>query len=325
MNQGINSVIGQSSLKSLLSGSIASDRLSHAYIFEGDSGMGKKTLARAFARQLVCESKTACGTCQHCRLAISGNHPDIITVLPTDGKQTISVDSIRALYETVMIKPYSADKKIIIIPDAEKMGIQAQNALLKMLEEPPSYIVFILLTSNSNFFLETVLSRCIKLSFQPYTESEIRSVLAAHGISDAPDSVISFADGNCGKALSLVSGGSFLSLRKDLAGLFDLFFKDKTKLFEMVSFIEENKDTAEDIFDIFISFARELTMYHLGREYSPDDDCFSAAKFINCTTLKGCMAFTDHIIKCKKMLLSNVNFSLLANSFVFGSKEVLGW
>ncbi|MBR6524039.1 MAG: DNA polymerase III subunit delta' [Clostridia bacterium] len=324
MNQGLNSVTGQSALKELLAKSIDSARLSHAYIFEGDSGMGKKTLAYAFARQLVCENKTACGQCRSCRLALSANHPDIITVTPEEGKQTISVDIVRGLYETVMTKPFSADKKIIIIPDAEKLVVQAQNALLKMLEEPPSYIIFILLTSNSNFFLETILSRCIKLSFQPYTEEEIRTVLSSKGITDIPDAALCFADGNCGKAFSLVSGGSFLELRSRLAELFGLFFEDNTKLFDIISFIEENKDVAEDIFDILLSFARELTMCHLCRE-NVTGSGFIAADYLAQTSLKGCMAFLDKVIEYKKMLLSNVNYSLLVNSFVLGSKEVLGW
>ena len=325
MNQGLTSVTGQSALKELLSRSIESSRLSHAYIFEGDSGMGKKTLAYAFARQLVCENKSACGVCPGCRLAQSSNHPDIITVLPEEGKQTISVDIIRNLYETVMIKPFSADKKIIIIPNAEKLGIQAQNALLKMLEEPPLYIIFILLTSNSNFFLETILSRCIKLSFAPYTEKELRSVLSGKGFSDIPEVALSFADGNCGKALSLISGGTFLDLRNKLSELFKLFFEDKTKLFDIISFFEENKDSAEDIFDIFLSFAHELTMCHLCRKNVTGGDGFTAADYMDCTTLKGCMAFLDKVIEYKKMLLSNTNFSLLVNSFILGSKEVLGW
>lgn len=325
MNLGLNSIIGQSALKDLLSRSIDSGRLSHAYIFEGDCGMGKKTLAYAFARQLVCENKSACGVCSSCRLAMSLNHPDIITVTPEDGKQSISVDSIRALYETVMTKPFSADKKIIIIPEAERLGIQAQNALLKMLEEPPSYIIFMLLTSNSNFFLETILSRCIKLSFQTYTDDEIRSVLLKKGLSDIPDAALSFAEGNCGKALSLVSGGTFLDLRDRLSELFRLFFEDNTNLFDIISFIEENRESAEDIFDIFLSFARELIMCHLCREDMPDGDGFTAADYMEHTSLKGSMAFLDKVIEYKKMLLSNVNFSLLVNSFVIGSKEVLGW
>jgi len=325
MIQGLDRVTGQDSLKRLLLGSISSGRVSHAYIFEGESGMGKKTVAKAFATQLVCENKTGCGTCPHCRLALSGNHPDIITVTPTDGKQTISVDNIRALYESVMMKPHSADKKVIIIPASERLGAPAQNALLKMLEEPPSYVVFILLASNSNFFLDTVLSRSLKVTLEPYSDSEIRGILNANGFSEVPDAIISCSGGNPGKALSLLSGGIFLSLRKELAEKFDLFFADGPEMFELISYIEENKDSADDIFDIYLSFAYELTMHHIGKDTGSGSGDFSAEKYIDKTTYKGCMAFLNKVIETKKMLLSNVNFSLLANSFVWGSKEVLGW
>lgn len=325
MKQGLSNITGQSSLKELLLSSIDSGRISHAYIFEGESGMGKKTLAYAFACQLICEVKNACGSCYDCRLALSGNHPDIITVTPDEDKQSISVDNIRALYETVMVKPYSADKKIIVIPNAEKLGHQAQNALLKMLEEPPSYIVFMLLTSNSNYFLETVLSRCIKISLLPYTDEEILIALENQGYSNVPSAVISCSDGNVGRALSLMTGGSFLEMRKELAGLFDLFFDSKPRIYEMISFLEQNKESAGDIFEIFLSFARELIMCHLCADEISRSDDFNAAGYVSRTSLKGCMAFLNKVIETKKMLLSNVNFSLLVNSFALSSREVLGW
>lgn len=325
MKQGLSNITGQSSLKELLLSSIDSGRISHAYIFEGESGMGKKTLAYAFACQLICEGKKACGSCYHCRLALSGNHPDIITVTPDEGKQSISVDNIRALYERVMVKPYSADKKIIIVPNAEKLGVQAQNALLKMLEEPPSYIVFMLLTTNSNYFLETVLSRCIKISLQPYTDEEIRSVLQKHGYSNVPSAVISCSGGNVGRALSFMTGGSFLELRKELVSMFDLFFDSKSRIFDIISFLEQNKEWAEDIFEIFLSFARELIMCHLCADELSRSEDFNASDYVSRTSIKGCMAFLDKVIETKKMLLSNVNYSLLVNSFVLSSQEVLGW
>ena len=259
MIQGLDRVTGQDSLKKLLSGSISSGRVSHAYIFEGESGMGKRSLAKAFATQLVCESKTGCGTCPHCRLALSGNHPDIITVTPTDGKQTISVDNIRALYESVMVKPHSADKKVIIIPASERLGAPAQNALLKMLEEPPAYVVFLLLTSNSNFFLDTVLSRSLKITFESYSDEQIRNILNDNGFPEVPEAIISCCGGNPGKALSLLSGGTFLSLRKDLANLFDLFFENSSGMFDIISFIEENKDSADDVFDIYLLFSNSMS------------------------------------------------------------------
>lgn len=287
--------------------------------------MGKKTLAYAFACQLICKEKSACGSCYECRLALSGNHPDIITVIPDEDKQSISVDNIRALYERVMIKPYSADKKVIVIPDAEKMVPQAQNALLKMLEEPPSYIVFLLLTKNSNYFLETVLSRCIKLTLMPYNDEEIREALKEQGYINVPDAVISCSEGNIGRALSLMTGGRFLELRKELASMFDLFFDSKPKIYDIISFLEQNKELAGDIFEIYLSFARELIMCHLCADETSRSDDFNAAEYISRTSLKGCMAFSDKVIETKKMLLSNVNFSLLVNSFVLSSREVLGW
>lgn len=174
-----NDIIGQEPIKKHLQTALAQNNVSHAYLFCGDSGSGRHTLAKAFARALLCEQPTpdhdACGHCKSCLQAASANHPDIRVI--THEKFNIRVDEIREqLNNDIQIKPYSSKYKVYIIPDAHRMNEQAQNALLKTLEEPPAYAVIILLSDNESALLPTIVSRCITLQMKPVSEKDIADI-----------------------------------------------------------------------------------------------------------------------------------------------------
>ena len=163
---GCDHIIGHSDVVEHLKNAMKMDKVSHAYIFNGEKGCGKKTLAREFAKALQCqgEGERPCGQCQSCRQADGHNQPDIIEV-SHDKPNTIGVDDIREqVVGDVQVRPYSSPYKVYIIPEAEKMNQQAQNALLKTIEEPPEYVVILLLTTNAASFLPTILSRCVMLN-----------------------------------------------------------------------------------------------------------------------------------------------------------------
>ena len=150
------------------------NKVSHAYLFGGESGSGKKMMASLFAMTLQCEKHGVepCMECPSCKKAQSQNHPDIIYV-KHEKPNTISIDEIREqLINDVMIKPYSSPYKIYIIDEAQKLTLQAQNALLKILEEPPDYGVFLILTANAEKLLATIRSRCAELKLSPLTPEE---------------------------------------------------------------------------------------------------------------------------------------------------------
>ncbi len=163
-------ILGQDSIKQHLQNAVLRDHPSHAYILSGESGMGKKTMAKTFAMALQCEETTdegePCGQCRSCRQFLSDNHPDVIYVTH-EKPGSVGVDDIRRLTDDVTIKPYRSPYKIYIVDDAEKMTPQAQNALLKTIEEPPEYAVFVLLADNPQRLLETVRSRCETVSLNP--------------------------------------------------------------------------------------------------------------------------------------------------------------
>ena len=206
---GFDHIIGHSDVVEHLKNAMKMDKVSHAYIFNGEKGCGKKTLAREFAKALQCqgEGERPCGQCQSCRQADGHNQPDIIEV-SHDKPNTIGVDDIREqVVGDVQVRPYSSPYKVYIIPEAEKMNQQAQNALLKTIEEPPEYVVILLLTTNAASFLPTILSRCVMLNMKPASDELVRHFLMEHvQIPDyEADICVAFAQGNIGKAERLAS------------------------------------------------------------------------------------------------------------------------
>ena len=169
-----NKVVGHEDIISHFRSSIEMERISHAYILGGDTGSGRSTLAFCFAKALQCETgdSESCGGCKSCKQAESGNHPDIIYVTH-EKPNTISVDEIREqVVDSMQVKPYSSKYKVYIIKDAEKMTEEAENALLKTIEEPPEYGVLILITNDPEKLLPTIRSRCITIMTKPVKEKE---------------------------------------------------------------------------------------------------------------------------------------------------------
>lgn len=210
-------IVGQNELKQHMQNAILLGKVSHAYIISGEEGSGKMMLAEAFAQTLECErhEADACGECHSCKQAQSHNQPDIVYVTH-EKPNTISVDDIRMqINNDIVTKPYASPYKVYIVDEAEKMNEQAQNALLKTLEEPPAYAVILLLTTNASSFLPTIRSRCIQLEMKPIADSQIRKYLmATYEIPDyEADAATAFAQGNMGRAISLAGSEDFRQLR----------------------------------------------------------------------------------------------------------------
>ena len=215
-------IIGQEHMTGHLQNAIRMGKVSHAYIIQGEAGSGKKLLADTFAAALQCEEGgiEPCGHCQSCKQAVSGNHPDIRRV--THEKASISVDDIRLqLNNDILVKPYSRPYKVYIIDEAEKMTEQAQNAMLKTIEEPPAYAVILLLTVNAKLLLPTILSRCILLNVRPVARGQITKLLTEHyGIAGfMADVAADFADGVPGKAIAYAQSGEFVNLKDEVIRL----------------------------------------------------------------------------------------------------------
>ena len=216
-------ILGHEQIKEHFQNAAAIGKVSHAYILSGEAGMGKKTLANAFAMTLLCEEggKEPCMHCHACKQVLSGNHPDLIYVTH-EKPASMGVDDIREqINDTIMVRPYSSQYKIYIVDEAQKMTVQAQNALLKTIEEPPAYAVIMLLTTNPDAFLQTILSRCVQLKLKPLKDSVVKGYLEDKlQVKDVQAEIYSaFARGNLGKAIHLAQSEDFKMMYEEILRL----------------------------------------------------------------------------------------------------------
>lgn len=210
---GFDSLLGNERLKRNLRGSVSRGRISHFYLISGPVGSGKHTLAKLLAAAILCQGEgKPCLHCRACRKVMEGLHPDFITIDDPE-KKTVPVDLIRQARTDIYIQPNESDHKLYLFPRAQDMSLSGQNALLKVLEDPPSYGVFLLLTENPERLLPTVRSRCTELSLQALPEDLLTQQLKKdfpQADRDAIASAISRSGGFLGQAKALLAEGSVL-------------------------------------------------------------------------------------------------------------------
>ena len=263
-------IYGHSEAKNVLKSAADSGRIGHAYIFEGISGVGRLSCARAFATRLVCENPSggdSCGVCKSCAMSAAGSHPDIRIItnqLYDDTKKStdIHVDTVRQMKNEIYIKPYMAKRKVYIVPKADTMNLHAQNSLLKVLEEPPAYCTIILIAENANLFLPTVLSRCVRVKFFALDANTVADYLTSHvdGMS-ADEAAIKAAmcGGSIGRALALSNDETADSLRNEVIRHIESLADSRHKpIYETALFIKRSKTDIDFIMDIMQSFFRDL-------------------------------------------------------------------
>ena len=280
---------GQDRVIDQLKKSVADSHVSHAFIFYGDRYSEKENVAEIFARSLVCEKGTGepCDQCHACRQALAMSHPDILHLEKDPKKKSIGVKEIREqINDTVVIKPFSAQRKVYIVPDAQIMTVQAQNALLKTFEEPPSYITIILLTDNIEMLLPTIRSRAVRKDFNFSINPKIKT-----GV------------------LSLIRNIDKKSLEK---------------INEVVGALKEFDETPDEILDVMLIWYRDVLLYKsLGRgddlinksELPAIKDEASRLSFERLNVI------TEKIEEARARLRSNVNFSYVMELLLLTIKE----
>ena len=326
---GWENIVGHKQLVEHLRHIALEENPGHAYLLVGEKGAGKKSIARIFAQALQCTAQEGrpCGVCRDCRQAADGNHPDIITI-SHEKPASISVDDLRTqLVEDIQIRPYSGKHKIYLIPDAEKMTVQAQNAILKTLEEPPSYAVILLMTVNEQALLETVRSRCIMLGVRSVPDEQIRSYLMDElKLPDyQADLFTAFAQGSLGKAIRLASSEDFQAVKNAAVHLVrNAPSLEMPEIIEEVKSVQEYKISVSDYLDLIALWVRDMILFKATR--NPDglvmkDQLQNIRETSRLCSYEGAEEILSAIETAKERLDANVNFDLTMELLFLTIKE----
>lgn len=331
-------IVGHEGIKKHFRLSLANKKTSHAYLISGEDDSGKMMLTQAFAVALQCmelnsdvkevEDLDSCGICRSCKQFKSGNHPDIIYVKRLKNKYEIGVDDIREqVNNNIVIKPYSSPYKIYIIDEAQMLSVQAQNALLKTLEEPPEYAIVILITNNLSSILETIQSRCIMLQTKPVEKDLIKAYLMSeYQIPDyqAELSAI-FAQGNVGKAINYASSEEFTEIKNDVLNILEhIDEKEDYELIDLVNNLSKEKDNVSNILDLILLWYRDVLMYKVTK--NPNlllykKEISSISKRANIISYEEVQNILKSIEEAKIKIEANVNLETILQLMLFTIKE----
>lgn len=321
-------VIGQEQIVEHLKSAIKMQKISHAYILQGERSSGKEFIAKVFAAALQCEKQEGepCEECRSCKQAASGNQPDIIKVTH-EKPNTIGVEDIRKVTGDIAIKPYSSSRKIYIINEAEKMTVQAQNALLKTLEEPPAYAVILLLTTNVDTLLPTIQSRCVLLTMKPVNDEAVKKFLMKDLMIPEykADVCVAFARGNVGKAKALASSEEFDNIKSDAVTLLK-YIRDMeiNEIVLAIKKIAEYKFDINDYLDILSVWYRDVLLFKATNDVNHlifKDEIQYIKKTADQSAYEGIEEILDALEKAKSRLKANVNFDLTMELLLLTIKE----
>ena len=282
-------IIGNNKNKKILANIIEKNTILHSYLFSGKSGIGKKLFAKEFAKMILCteENKNTCNTCKSCIEFEGNNNPDFNIIEP-DGN-SIKIEQIRMLQSKAYEKPIISNRKVYIIDEAEKMTKEAQNCLLKTLEEPSDYITIILVCSLESNLLNTIKSRCMKIAFNKLEDEEIRNFLKAnYELENINNSLIKAYDGSIGNAI----------LAKDKTDIYNQIYnlilnirkKDIVDILNEAECLYKNKDDIYELLDYI-----NIVLFDLSKESRYNN------KYLNCINI---------CEKTKSKLKSNNNFDM---------------
>lgn len=311
-------IIGQEQLKEHLQNAISMNKVSHAYIINGERSSGKEFIAKVFATALQCEKQGTepCGECHSCKQALSGNQPDIIYV-SHEKPNTIGVEDIRGqINNDIVIKPYSSPKKVYIMNEGEKMTVQAQNALLKTLEEPPEYAVILILTTNVEALLPTILSRCVVLNMKPVSDDKVKKYLMEElQIPDYKANIcVAFARGNIGKAKLLASSEEFEKVKDEAISLVkNINDMEINEIVKAIKKIAEYKFDVGDYLDILSVWYRDVLLFKATKDANSlifKDELQAIRKVADRSTYEGIEIIVKALQQAKRRLEANVNFDL---------------
>jgi len=332
-------LFGNDSIRTIVGGDILAGRLGHAYILEGPSKSGKHTAALSIAAAASCENRMnsayalPCGKCLACRKMAGGISPDILFVRREDGRATLGVETIRRLREDLWIAPNENEKKVYIIEDADTMTPQAQNALLLSLEDPPPYVVFLLLTENASALLETVRSRAPILRMQCFEAEKLLDFLKKESSYEAiarndPDffaAAVAASGGSLGKARLLLSrtdaeSAEILSLREEAMRILPLLFhSDASAAANILLSLPKERENVARVLEFVLLALRDLSAVKKGADvpltvYTAPEECRAVSDKVSLGRLV--MAY-DSVRTAREDILANASVQTVCAGLLF--------
>ena len=325
-----DALIGSDVLRERLATDVSEGKLSHAYIIEGAHGSGKRTLARELCAALACTDRESgripCGKCLACRKVAEGKCPDVIRI-ERGSKASIGVDDVRFLRADVLTPPNDLDSKIYIIEGADTMTVQAQNALLLTLEEPPSYVLFLLLCESATAMLETIRSRAPKLTLCPVPTDDIRAYLTRteRAFASLPEAereeILMIAGGSIGRAKELLDTKERKPLlsRRELAAAFvkqQIEGKDSAGALSLMAQFGTKREEINALLNDILTALRDLILLKRTEDaplcFYPDRQ--AAAELCDGASMPRLLRLYDKVENCRRRMTRNANVRLSMTS-----------
>ena len=321
----LSAALGHNKVKNVLTVAAGENRVGHAYIFEGPRGVGRQTMAKEFAKLLMCENSQdgePCGTCKNCTMCASGSHPDLQIItnqLYDESKKStdVLVDTVRNMKKDIYIKPYVSERKIYIVPNADTMNMYAQNSLLKVLEEPPEYCTIILIAENSNLFLPTILSRAVPIKFYPLADGLIADYIVSEypQLSEKSTALAAMSGGCIGRAKELAQSDEVINLRDELyQRVLALSKKGNRSIYDLMVFLKHNKDDAKLFMDMMQGLFRDIMYVKQSQEESiANPDKLSEIKGLADKISDGVpVKLLEILMKYNEYLSRNISYAQIA-------------
>ncbi len=289
-------IIGNNKNKNILEKSIELNKTSHSYIFWGIEGIGKKKIASEFAKKILCiEQKENECKCKSCIEFDTNNNPDFQIIEPDEGK--VKIEQIREMQKRVAEKPIISNKKVYIINNADTMTKEAQNCLLKTLEEPPEYITIILICSNENNLLSTIKSRCTRMYYEPIEIEQLKKYLKEnYPQENIEEEIIKLSQGSIGKAIQLSENKQIYKIIEKI--MTDINKKDLLEIMELSEDIYKAKEQINSILEYMNVLALNLSKKDM--------------RYINCIEI---------VEETKKRLKANSNYDMCIDNLLFNMCE----
>lgn len=306
MTENIIKIYGKKDAVSLIDNMVKSGRLAHSFLIYGESGVGKKTLAKYFVLKMMCENKeeSPCFKCRTCKNIMNENHPDVIYAEHSGKLNGISIETARNISVDSFIKPNNGGKKIYLFTDADKITVPAQNSLLKLIEEPPDYSYYIFTAASKDVFLKTIISRTTTVGVSECTENQCRQALKDVGFDEYQiNSAYEVFQGNIGKCIQYIKDDNTKSLVDLTKRIYECIIRnDEYNLLRELTTIEKDRVNAKQVLYMLDSFIRHKMVSAYGLKSSIS---------LSGISVNSCIKIHNSIDKAVQNIDLNVNLKLV--------------